>query len=206
MTSKNCVTGNILNSNNFKDFVDNIISSELNNELSIFLSNQIKDDSNIVGGANNFDDIANGAKKGGKKRKNIQLMGTIKHNPKNIVYVPSINNGNKDLSIVLGSTDPSNVSAYKASLIESIRKEVDKKFADLLKNNKIPIMNAGNILDYIEVIEPTIENGLKKKTTRKMNNEVSFDNEVEIDAGKRKGKGKAKNPKNPKTKEPKTPY
>ena len=136
------VSENILNSNNFQVFLDSLMSSD-NNGLSVFLANQVKDDAG---------DINSGAPKT-KRSKKKQITGSITRHNNNVLYVPSIHNGDNNMGVVIGSVDPNESSAYKNMLRYDILKALDTDFSKLTLENKIPIINSGNILSYIEVID-----------------------------------------------------
>jgi hypothetical protein len=148
MATNKASSDNILNSNNFQVFLDSLMASD-NNGLSSFLANQVKEDSaDINSGAKNPKKLA---KK--KKSTKVKLNGTIKHNNNNTVYIPAIHNGetNENVSVVIGSTNPLESSAYKNMLKTDLMREVDETFAKLLMENKIPIINSGEVLSFIEV-------------------------------------------------------
>lgn len=157
MATNKATTENILNSNNFQVFLDSLMASD-NNGLSSFLANQVKEDTAEINAGKATSSAAKLSKKKKKVKRN-RLHGTIKHSNNNTLYVPAIHNGttNENVSVVVGSTNPSESSAYKNMLKTDLMKEVDETFARMLLDNKIPVINSGNVLSYIEV-EP-LENG-----------------------------------------------
>lgn len=155
---------NILNSNSFQQFLDSLTSSTTNKDLSLFLSNQLKENEIVAG------------KKRNLKKKGVKGKRVMKNNE--VMYVPAITNGNKDIGIVISAGDSS--CAYKNHLLAQLTKEFELEYNKIINANGIPIVNSGKILDNIEIVEtidePQIENiqeidsGAKsrqKKTTKK---------------------------------------
>jgi hypothetical protein len=153
MASNKAPSENILNSNNFQTFLDSLMASD-NSGLSTFLANQVNDDiGDVCAGAN-----PKGKK--GKKKAMKRVKGEIKTKNKNVIYVPAIHSGGSNLGVVVGSTDPTESSAYKNMLKNDLLREVDETFARMLLENKIPIVNSGKVLDYIEIVnDAEIESG-----------------------------------------------
>lgn len=142
----------ILNSNTFQGFLDSLMSESGNSPLSLFLENQINEEkTEISGGAS--------VKKGkGKKKKPQKVRGNMERIKNNVLYVPAIHNGTPS-KIVLGSIDPKETSLYKNMLKTKLNEEVDSLFSKMLLDNKIPIINSGNVLTEIDVVDMVDTNG-----------------------------------------------
>ena len=160
MASNKATSENILNSNNFQVFLDSLMSSD-NNGLSTFLANQVNDEVNDISAGAASRSNTKPKPKSGKNKKKGGVGGKGKRSGNNVLYIPSIHNGmpNTEVGVVVGSTDPTESSAYKNMLKNDLMKEVDETFAKLLLENKIPIINSGNVLSYIEIVSPELSNG-----------------------------------------------
>ena len=170
----------IEHSNIFQNFLNSFMTSD-NTGLSTFLANQIKDDGiNVSSGAKGK---GKDGKKGKGKRK--QMRGKVNNINNKVVYVPAIHNGTDEVGIVLGSTDPTETSVYKNLLRNDLLKELDETFSKMLLENKIPIINSGKILTYIDVVSNELNNG--EINNGEVNNELTNGEGSEIDNG---GKGK----------------
>ena len=152
---------NILNSNSFQQFLDSLTSSTSNKDLSLFLSNQLKENEIVAG----------------KKRKSKKIKGKRVMKNNEVMYVPSITNGNKDIGIIIaGSGDSS--CAYKNHLLAQLTKEFEVEYNRIINENGIPIINSGKILDNIEIVETidesqidniqNIDSGAKSSQKKKM--------------------------------------